>query len=174
MNAGWKTDEQVLSKIVKNNCTPTKGQDKLKLSIYYRTPTTANLIMKNNHNRDLTPLKQANVVYFYKCRKGDCALLPKSGYVGVTTTSLSRRISMHLQTGGPKMHTERYHDTPLTRHDMTENTTILTATSDKRRLQVMESALIREIDPCINTQFNARGTLLLYDGPPLTSMRVNA
>ena len=121
--------------------------------------------MTNNPNRDKTPLKQANVVYFYKCTKGDCALLTKSGYVGLTTTSLSRRITMHLQSGGPKTHSETEHDTPLTRRDMTEHTTILGTASDKRRLPVLEAVLIREIDPYINMQTNARGTLHLYDGP---------
>ena len=108
-------------------------------------------------------LTRLNVVYFYKCTKGDCALLPKSGYVGHTTTSLSRRITMHLQSGGPKTHTETDHETPLTRHDMTENTTILGTDSDKRRLSVLEAVLIREIDPSTNLQVNARGILHLYD-----------
>ena len=167
MNTGWKMDEKVLRKIIQNNCVPTSSEDKLKLNIYYRTPTTAGMIMANNSTRDHSKLKQANVVYFYKCNKGDCALLPKSGYVGLTTTSLSRRITMHLQNGGPRTHTERYHDTPLTRKDMTENTKILAVTSDKRRLTVLEAVFIRELGPPINLQENARGTLQLYDGPLL-------
>jgi len=172
MNAGWKTDERVLRNIIKNNCMPTNRQDELQLNIYYRTPTTANMIMSNNPSRDHALLKQANVVYFYNCTKGDCALLPKSGYFRLTTTSLSRRITMHLQTGGPKTHTERYHDATLTRNDMTENTRILTVTSDRRRLQVLEAVFIRELDSQINTQVNARGTLQLYDGPLLTNVRL--
>ena len=76
---------------------------------------------------------------------------------------------MHLQTGGPKTHTETHHDTPLTRRDMTENTRILTTASDKRRLKVLEAALIREIDPSINSQVNAQGRLLLYDGPQMST-----
>ena len=172
MNAGWKADERILRKIIKNNCIPTNRDDSLQLNIYYRTPTTASIVMSNNPNRDHTPLKQANVVYFYKCTKGDCALLPKSGYVGLTTTSLSRRITMHLQTGGPKTHTEKYHDSPLTRQDMTENTQILTKTSDRRRLPVLEAVFIRELDPQINLQVNSRGTLLLYDGPLLSNVRM--
>ena len=165
MNAGWKTDERVLKKIIRSNCVPSNREDKLKLNIYYRTPTTANMVMSNNPTRDRSLLKQANVVYFYKCNTGDCALLPKSGYVGMTSTSLSRRITMHLQNGGPKAHTEKFHSSPLTRKDMTDNIRILTATSDKRRLPVLEAVLIREFDPQINSQVNARGTLQLYDGP---------
>lgn len=167
MNAGWKMDEKVLKRIVKNNCTPVNTQDRLVLSIYYRSPSTSNLIMSNNPNRDTSLLKQTNVVYFFKCKKADCELLPRSGYVGVTTTSMSRRITMHLQAGGPKTHTEKVHGTRLTRHDMTSSMQILAATSDKRRLQVLEAIYIRQLDPSINAQVNAQGTLLLYDGPQL-------
>ena len=103
------------------------------------------MIMTNNPNRDRAPLKRNNVVFFYKCTKRDCAPLPKSGYVGLTTTSLSRRLTMHLQNGGPKTHTERNHpDSPLTRRNMVENTSILTATSDSRRLSALEAILIRQ------------------------------
>ena len=43
MSAGWKTDEKVLQRIIKNNCIPKTRQDSVRLSIYYRSPTTANL-----------------------------------------------------------------------------------------------------------------------------------
>ena len=75
---------------------------------------------------------------------------------------------MHLQNGGPRTHTEQYHDSPLTRQDMVENTHILATATDKRRLPVLEAVLIRELDPSINSQVNARGTLQLYDGPLLS------
>lgn len=171
MTPAWKMDEKVLRKIIRTNCAPTNREDQLQLNIYYRTPSTASMIMSNNPNRDRAPLKRTNVVYFYKCTKGDCALLPKSGYVGLTTTSLSRRITMHLQNGGPRTHTERTHpDSPLTRRDMVDNTKIIAATSDSRRLSVLEAILIRHLDPKINSQVNATGTLQLYDGPSLTNL----
>ena len=61
MNPGWKTDEKVVHKIIKNNCIPTRDQDSIKLNIYYRSPTTANRIMSNNPNRGHTMLRQANI-----------------------------------------------------------------------------------------------------------------
>ena len=51
---------------------------------------------------------------------------------------------------------------------MVENTHILATATDKRRLPVLEAVLIRELDPSINSQVNARGTLQLFDGPLLT------
>ena len=120
--------------------------------------------MANNMTRDKTPLKRTNIVYHFKCTKGDCALLPTSGYIGYTTTTLSRRLTMHLQSGGPQHHTETEHGTRLNRQDITKNTTILAGAPDWRRLVALEAILIREKDPSINRQTNARGILQLYEG----------
>ena len=124
-------------------------------------------VMKNNLSCDKSPLKQSNVIYKYKCTLGDCALRPSSNYIGLTTTTLSRRITMHLQSGGPKTHTITEHDTPLTRQQMVDNTTILDTCQDIRKLRILEAVHIRDSDPMINRQVNARGTLPLFDGQPL-------
>ena len=72
---------------------------------------------------------------------------------------------MHMQDGGPKRHHEA-HDTPLTRQMLIDSTTILARCQNRRKLQVLEAIYIRDADPFINRQVNARGTLLLFDGPP--------
>ena len=125
--------------------------------------------MRNSPACDKTTLKQSNIVYHFKCTIGDCALLPKSGYIGYTTTSLSRRLTMHLQSGGPQQHTQTEHDTRLTRQEIVSNTSIVAKASDRRRLVALEAIYIRERDPSINRQMNARGTLFLYDGNRLTT-----
>ena len=99
-----------------------ESDDKLKLNIYYRNPKTSSLIMINNTSKDTVATKQTNVVYHYKCTLGNCALLPHSAYIGNATTSLTRRITMHLQQGGPLTHTQHHHSERLTRKLMTENT----------------------------------------------------
>ena len=129
-------------------------------------PARRGLILRNNTSRDQAPLKQTNVVYRYKCTIGDCALLPHSAYIGNTTTSLSRRITMHLQQGGPLAHTLDHHGEQLTRQQMTQNTEILARAQDRRRLLALEAIYIRELDPTINKQVNARGTLQLHGGAP--------
>ena len=166
MSPGYKADEKVLRSIIHRNCKPVKTEDSIKLTIYYKSPSTSSLILKNNMSSDSNPLKQTNVVYHYKCTLGDCALLSHSGYIGNTTTSLTRRITMHLQQGGPLTHTQQHHGEPLTRRLMTQNTKILTRARDKRRLLALEAIYIRELDPSINKQVNARGTLQLFGGPP--------
>ena len=167
MSPGYKADERVLHSIVHRNCKAKNPTEKIKLAIYYQNPTTSSLILDNNPSRDRAPLKQKSVVYHYKCTTGDCALLPNSGYIGLTTTSLSRRLTMHLQQGGPKTHTESEHGIPLTRKMLTENTKILERSANKRRLSALEAIFIRDIDPTINKQANITGTLNLFRGPAL-------
>ena len=109
----------------------------------------------------------AMTIYSYKCTLGDCALRPNCNYIGLTTTTLSRRITMHLQNGGPKTHSDTHHGQRLTRQDMVNNTTILDRCHDVRRLYILEAVYIRDRDPLINRQVNARGTLALFEGAPL-------
>lgn len=167
MSPAYKTDEKVLRSIVLRHCRPVTPGDQLRLTIYYQNHTTRSLLMTNNPTRDTSMLKQTNVIYKYKCQIGDCALRPNCSYIGLTTTSLSRRLTMHVQNGGPKTHTETHHGRRLTRQDMTQNTTIIDKCADARRLHVLEAVYIRDLDPMINRQVNARGTLVLYEGPPI-------
>ena len=167
MSPAYKADERALRSIVRRHCRPVTQGDQLQLIIFYQNPTTRSLLMKNNPTRDTDLLKQTNVIYSYKCTLGDCALRPNCNYIGLTTTSLSRRITMHLQSGGPKTHSDTHHGHRLTRQDMTKNTSILDECSDVRRLHMLEAVYIRDRDPLINRQVNARGTLALYEGAPL-------
>ena len=74
---------------------------------------------------------------------------------------------MHLQDGGPKRHLLDEHGTRLTRDDMVANTEILCRCTVPHKLQVLEAVFIRDCDPTINRQVNARGKLLLFEGAPL-------
>ena len=74
---------------------------------------------------------------------------------------------MHLQSGGPLTHMEKHHQQRLTRQILTANTTILAHGTAGRQLTALEAVYIRDMDPLINKQVNARGTLSLYDGTPL-------
>ena len=167
MTPGYKAEEQALQNIIKRNCKPAQTNDRIRLNIFYNSPTTTSLVMRNNMSFDPSPLKQTNVIYHYKCTIGNCAFLPNSGYVGYTTTTLSRRLTMHLQSGGPQQHTQQQHDSRLTRQQIVANTTIVAKASDWRHLVALEAITIRKRDPAINRQINARGTLHLYEGPRL-------
>ena len=123
--------------------------------------------MKNNLSHDSSLLKQTNVVYQYTCTHGDCARQLNCYYIGHTRTTLGRRITMHLQDGGPKRHLRDHHAMPLTREDMVKNTKILSRCTIPHKLQVLEAVFIRDCDPTINRQVNARGKLQLFEGAPL-------
>ena len=85
----------------------------------------------------------------------------------IQTTTLSRRITMHLQSGAPDKHVTSTHNQPLTRRMMVENISVLTKCSNKQKLMILEAVYIRDRDPLINRQLDMRGTLSLYDGRPL-------
>ena len=50
---------------------------------------------------------------------------------------------------------------------MVDNTTVLCKCTNRRKLHALEAVYIRDCDPSINRQVNARGTLTLFDGAPL-------
>lgn len=167
MNDSYKTDERILKKIIHNNIEPVQDGDKLELTIFYRSPKVSSLLMKNNLSLDRNPLKQTNVVYQFNCTHGDCARQHVGTYIGHTTTTLGRRLTMHLQEGGIKRHLSQSHDSALTREDLVTNTKIIDRCSDRRKLHVLEAVYIRDYDPSINRQVNARGTLSVFEGAPL-------
>lgn len=169
MSTAYKADEKSVRGIIARNCIPSDPQRSLKLIIYYRSPRTSNLVMINNLSKDTSILKAKNVVYEFKCPIGDCARRSNSTYIGYTTTSLSRRLTMHLQTGAPKQHIKTTHNSDLTRSLLVDNTSILATCSNVNKLRILEAVFIRDKDPAINRQMCMRGTLLLCDGEPLAA-----
>ena len=117
--------------------------------------------MRNNQ-QNMTTLQKTNVVYRFQCTTGD-RTTRNVYYVGLTTTSLSRRLTMHLQDGGPKTHLHDHHGMRLTRDLLTTNTTILARRYDKRRLSVAETIFIRDTAPIINTQTKTLTNIPLFD-----------
>ena len=73
----------------------------------------------------------------------------------MSTTTLSRRLTYHLQNGTPKNHTSQAHNTPLTRQMLVENTTILDTSSDRKRLQIKEALYIDLKKPEMNIQIGS-------------------
>ena len=167
MSTAYKTEEKAIRDIVTRNCIPSNNSDTIRLTIYYKSPRVSNLVMCNNLSRDNSLLKATNIVYEYKCQIGECAHRRNSSYIGHTTTTLSRRMTMHLQSGGPMTHTVTDHGRRLQRSDLENNTKILTKCPQYRKLKILEAVYIRDKDPSINRQLDMRGTLWLCDGQPL-------
>ena len=150
-SGSYKTDERVLKNIISNNVKCNRETDKLQLIIYYKSNTIKNLVSRKNLTPKQPELKRTNVIYEYKCNVEDCELRSCS-YIGMTTTTLSRRLTMHLANGGPKTHTSNHHNMQITREMLVNNTQILRFESDNNRLQITEALLINLKNPSINNQ----------------------
>ena len=154
MHSNYKTEERVIKELIYNNTEETDKRKKLKLIIYYNNKKTSNFIMKNNLQPPPKVIQQTNVVYSFKCPNLQCqAKLPAETYIGMTQTSVSRRLTMHLQSGSILQHFLNCHDRKPTRPELTENTTIIAKASNRYMLSIKEALLILHQNPFINKQF---------------------
>ena len=151
MSTAYKVDERILRDIVRRGVTTVSDDDKIQFTIYYKNQKVNNIIMKNSPKECDKDISRVGVIYQYFCQLGDCKLQNNS-YIGMTTTTLSRRLTSHLQAGTPKMHTIQKHNIHLTREMLVNNTTILDGDNNKKRLQIKEALYISNKKPTMNIQ----------------------
>ena len=72
----------------------------------------------------------------------DC-MLQNINYIGSTTTTLSRRLTMHLNNGAINDHTLSVHRSSLSRANIVDNTKVLCRQRDTFRLLVYEASFIK-------------------------------
>ena len=161
-SSSYKKDEHCIKDIIEKNCKPTSENSKIKVLIYYKNPRTCSLVMRNNLAIDSGKLSKTNVVYEYRCTFEDCAPL-NTTYIGHTTCSLSRRLSLHLQHGAIKQHHMRHHQTDIDRKTIVDNTYIISQCSNLRKLKMLEAVYIRERAPIINIQSNLTSAIPLFN-----------
>ena len=92
----YKSDEKILKTLIHRDILPTDPNKKIKLIIYYNKFKTSNLVIKNNSSPSIGVLQKTNVIYQFKCPLGDCISDNNNIYVCLTSTTLSRRLTMHL------------------------------------------------------------------------------
>ena len=119
----YKTDERTLKSIIRENTACINDRDQLRLIIYYKSRTTKSLISKNNLSPALPDLKKSNLVYEFKCPVGECEHY-ENLYIGETTTSLSRRLTMHLGQGAIQQHLKNVHKLVVSREQLVDNTSV--------------------------------------------------
>ena len=68
----------------------------VRLIIYNNKFKTSYLIISNNYSPSTELLDRTNLVYMFKYPLGDCVSKENSAYVGLTSTTLSRRLTMNL------------------------------------------------------------------------------
>ena len=106
-----KSDEKTLKTLIHRNILLTDPNKKIKLIIYYKFKTS-NLVIRNNSSPSIGVLqkKKNNVLYKFKCPLGDCISDNNNIYVGLTSTTLSRRLTMHFSgTSSITQHLKNIH-----------------------------------------------------------------
>lgn len=151
MSSAHKEDEFVLNKIIKKHVKPVDNNATIRLLIYYKNFRSRQLLIKNSPCTKTSPTQQSHLIYQFTCPHEDCKLL-KSSYIGLTTTTLSRRLTHHLQDGAPLLHFQNNHNQQLKRKTIEENTSVLIKEKDYRRLIVLESLYIYNYKPILNRQ----------------------
>ena len=165
MNTRYKSEEIALKKIIKSCVTMKQANNKLNVIIYYKTTKTKELFMKNNLLPKPRELAKSHLVYEFDCQEGECLHLPppEARYTGLTTCTLSRRLSLHLQNGAIKSHFETKHDRKITRDEIVQWTKIRFQERDVDRLEILEALIILQEDPAINRQYTGKmRTLKVY------------
>ena len=90
-------------------------------------------------------LNRTNIIYLFKCPLGDCISKENSAYVGLTTTTLSRQLTMDLNNSSSITYHLKNHSIPKSkfRKILVENTMIIAHKIDKLRLQILEALHIK-------------------------------
>jgi len=117
--------------------------------------------MKNNLSTNPDPLQRTGVVYKFTCPHDDCRRHPKH-YIGATTTTLSRRLTMQRNAGGPHDHMERDHGHDLTRQELNDNISTMKSCTNHRKLWIFEALLTLKEFPYINKQMESWRTTELF------------
>ena len=122
--------------------------------------------MKNNLGNNVRELARTNVIYDIDCQKGDCEHLPKRNrsYSGLTTCTMSRRLTFHLQDGAVQRHHLAVHKEKVTRKEIEACTKIRYQENDTNRLEILESLIIHFEDPVINRQDTGKARVLKLYG----------
>ena len=106
--------------------------------------------MKINTKRN--KLNSANVIYQYNYRPHEDCMLQNINYIGSSTTTLSRRLTMHLSNCAIKEHFLSQHRSILSRDDIVSNTELLHMQNDTFILLIHEAMLIKFQNLCLNRQ----------------------
>ena len=127
--------------------------------------------MKNNLSPKLRELARTNLIYDFTCQTGECKHLPNKQvrYSGLTTCTLSRRLTFHIQKGAIRKHFESSHGRNVTRNEIVAMTKARRYERDVRRLEILESLIIQREDPEINRQDTGKCRVLKLYGTVMQS-----
>ena len=171
MNPNYKRNEKSLKDIINNNVKVINSNERLQVVIYYKSMKTSNFFMKNNLSPKLRELARTNLIYDFTCKKGECEHLPiyKRRYSGLTTCTLSKRLTFHLQKGAIRKHFESCHGRNITRAEIVDMTQARCYERDYGRLEILEALIIQREDLEINKQDTGKCKVLKLYGTVMQS-----
>ena len=130
---------KIKKKLIKN-VLPTDPSKKIRLIIYDNKFQTSNQIISNNSSPTTEFLDWTNVVYMFKCPLGDCVSKENNTYISLSTTTLSRCLTIHLNYFSSITLHHKTHSTPKSkfRKILVENSTIKAHETNKLQLQILK------------------------------------
>ena len=144
----YKLDEDAIRKIIKNHILQISVE--VKLVVYYKSPKSSNLIMKNNLSRtSISHGCKSHLVYEFTCQEGQCSAL-NTKYIGMTTCMLRDRMKKHKYQGSIFSHFHTVHRKNPEIESLLESTKILYFSDNPILLPIIEALLIRKYDPNLN------------------------
>ena len=94
------------------------------------------MVIRNNSSPSIGVLQKTNIIYQFKCPLGDCISDNNIIYVGLTSTTLSRRLTMHLSDTSSIVQHLKQHSCPTTelRKILNDNKTVLEHQNNKLKI----------------------------------------
>ena len=155
MSCQHKQEEDNLRKILDEHLTPSNSNE-IQLSIYYRSKKLSQLFIKNNIHKDSD---DSRCVYRYTCPiKERCQ--PSTTYLGHTTCTIKKRMTMHAQHGSIKEHHLEVHDNKITTADIIANIKVIYRSQERQDLYIAEALFIKDENPIINSQKEGENRIL--------------
>ena len=151
MHKNYNIDEKVIRDIIMNNTRCNNQSQKLNIIFYYKNLKTSNLVMKNNLTPQRSHLFETNVIYEFNCPFPNCQ---SEKYIGMTQNTLSRRLTLHAQSGSICKHFQDRHKAKPNREQLTDNTKIIEKATNRHHLKIKEALLILKRNPSINKQYD--------------------
>ena len=101
-----------------------------------------------------------NVIYKLTCPISNAYNKCQQEYIGITTTTLKRRITSHKYNGSIKQHLMDHHSLKIDQEKVENNVKIIDKASNRKQLYIREALLLNSIKPAINIQYKNFSSIL--------------
>ena len=160
MNYGTKYQDEckVFRGIIQRGVTTVDPQKRIDLRIYCRPNQMASLVMRNSTAPPKEKEARTNIVYKFICPERNCES-SEASYIGLTRTTLRRRLQNHRNQGAIFQHyTEKHNKRPVV-NEILESTNVIGQETTLRRLMIAEAVAIKLQKPTLNIQTTSQYVL---------------